>query len=458
MSIFFDTIVAISTSIGSGGIGIVRISGSDSLSILKKIFKTSKKVENIKSHTINYGHIHYGGNVIDEVLVSVMLAPKTYTCEDVVEINCHGGIKSINLVLEAVIASGARLATPGEFTKRAFLNGRIDLTQAESVIDIINSKNNVSHKIAVNMLTGKLSNSIKEIRERIITMIANIEASIDYPEHDMEDININVISNVTKEIIMLLEKILDNTNKGKILKDGIEIVILGRPNVGKSSLLNLIIEEERAIVTDIPGTTRDILKDYVNICGIPVKIIDTAGIRETDDKIEKIGVIKSREYAKSADLILMLIDGSIEISQVDIDILEYIKDKNKIIIVNKCDLQREVDVKILEKYTSIDKIVYMSTKKAEGISDLYKKIKYLYLNQDIDINQEMIIGNLRHKEALINAVKSLREALITIDNGLTEDFVSIDLQNAYKHLGNIIGEEVSEDVIDTIFSKFCLGK
>lgn len=453
-----DTIAAISTPIGNGGIGIIRISGKLALNIVKKIFKTNKKIQEIKTHTLNYGYITYNNTIIDEVLVSIMLAPKTYTCEDIVEINCHGGIKNINLVLEAVLATGARLATPGEFTKRAFLNGRIDLTQAESVIDIINSKNNLAHKIAINMLTGNLSKTIKEIREKIILMIAAIEASIDYPEHDMEDINIKDIMKSTKEIIYELENIINNTEKGKILKDGLETVILGRPNVGKSSLLNLIIEEERAIVTDIPGTTRDVLKEYVNINNMPIKIIDTAGIRNTEDEIEKIGVEKSKIYAKNADLILFIIDGSKQLNKEDITILESIKNKNKIIIINKSDLEIKLDIKIISKYVDKENILFMSIKNNIGILELYEKIKNIYFKDGIDINSEILVGNMRHKESLFTTVTSLNSVIKTIDNGLTEDFISIDLQNAYKALGSIIGEEVSEDIIDTIFSQFCLGK
>lgn len=453
-----DTIAAISTPIGNGGIGIIRISGSLAIDILIKIFKTSKKIEEIQTHTVNYGYISYNNNIIDEVLVNIMLAPKTYTCENVVEINCHGGIKSINLVLEAVLASGARLATPGEFTKRAFLNGRIDLTQAESVIDIINSKNNSAHKMAINMLTGNLSKSVKEIRESIILMIATIEASIDYPEHDMEYINIQDIRKNTTQIIKKLENILENTDKGKILKEGLETVILGRPNVGKSSLLNLILEEDRAIVTDIPGTTRDVLQEYVNINNIPIKIIDTAGIRSTEDEIEKIGVEKSKEYAKNADLIVMLIDGSKELTTEDIEILESIEHKNKIVIINKSDLETKVDINKLDKYITKENIIFMSTKNKLGIEDLYEKIKNLYFKDGIDLNNEIVVGNMRHKESLLNALTSLKSVIETIENGLTEDFISIDLQNAYKALGGIIGEEVSEDIIDTIFSQFCLGK
>ena len=453
-----DTIVAISTAVGAGGIGIIRMSGELALSILKKVFRTNKDIDEIKSHTINYGHIYYKENILDEVLVSVMLAPKTYTCEDVVEINCHGGVKSMNLILEALILSGARLAEPGEFTKRAFLNGRIDLTQAESVIDIINSKTDIAHKMAVDMLTGSLSKTVREIRENIVIMIASIEASIDYPEHDMEDINIKNIKANTIDIINSIETILENADKGNLLKEGIQTVILGKPNVGKSSLLNLILKQERAIVTDIAGTTRDILQEHINICNIPIKIIDTAGIRDTDDEIEKIGVEKSRRYARSADLILMVMDGSKELSEEDIKILDDIKEKNKIILINKFDLQNKLDIEKLKEYTSLNNLIRISAKENTGIENLYDAIKALYFKEDVDIQKEILIANLRHKESLSEALNSLKTALDTVNKGLTEDFISIDLQNAYRYLGDIIGEEVSEDIIDTIFSKFCLGK
>lgn len=453
-----DTIAAISTPIGNGGIGIVRISGDNALNILDKIFKTNKNVFEIKSHTINYGHIKDDDQIIDEVLVSIMLAPKTYTCENIVEINCHGGIKSLNLVLDTVLKYGARLAEPGEFTKRAFLNGRIDLSQAEAVIDIINSKTELSHKIALKQLDGNLSSKIGELRDKVILMIATIEASIDYPEHDMEELNLKEVRSKSLELIKEIDLLIDGESKGKILKEGLETVILGRPNVGKSSLLNVILKEERAIVTDVEGTTRDILQEYVNIKGIPLKLIDTAGIRHTNDIVEKIGVEKSKKIAENSDLVLIILDNSKDLIEDDIDLLKKYNKDDSIIILNKIDLESKLDEATLFKYVDKEQIIRISTKEFLGLEDLYNKIKQMFFNGDLNISDEIIISKARHKESLINAKNSLENVIKTIDDGFTEDFISIDLQDSYKYLGEITGETLEEDIIDKIFSEFCLGK
>jgi len=455
-----DTIAAISTAQGKGGIGIVRISGRDTLNVIKKIFfpVSGKDVFKIKSHTINYGHIIVDDNIIDEVLVTIMKAPNSYTREDIAEINCHGGIKAVNSVLFAAVKNGARVAEPGEFTKRAFLNGRIDLTQAEAVIDIINAKTELSHKAAVNRLEGRLSKKVKELRNDIITMLANIEAAIDYPEHDDETMTYDTIKKGCYNVMDKIKKLLKTADTGKIIKEGIKTVIIGTPNVGKSSLLNVLVDEERAIVTDIPGTTRDILQEYIDVNGIPLNIIDTAGIRNTEDVIEKIGVEKSKKYADEADLIFMMIDGSRPLSKDDIEILEFIKNKKVILIINKVDLPQKTDYNKICSFIGEKNIIKVSIKEDIGIDTLFDNIKKLFFEGNIDFNDEIIISNQRNKASLFNALKSIENVIETVDNSMPEDFISMDLIEAYKYLGQIVGESVEEDIIDKIFSEFCLGK
>lgn len=456
-----DTIAAISTPIGSGGIGIVRISGNEAFEVISRIFepKNGKKTDEIKSHTINYGIIKNKNNeIIDEVLVSIMKAPNTYTKENVAEINCHGGIKAVNRVLSAVLENGARMAEPGEFTKRAFLNGRIDLSQAEAVIDIINAKTELSHKSAVERLEGRLSKKIKKFRNEILTMTAHIEAAIDYPEHDDETMTYEIIKDKSLNLLKEINILLKSADTGKIIKEGINTVILGKPNVGKSSLLNSIIEEERAIVTDIPGTTRDALQEYININGIALNIIDTAGIRHTDDVIEKMGVEKSKELAKNADLIFFVLDGSKNIDKDDFEILDFVKNKRLIIIVNKIDLENNIDFDKLFEYADKEFIIEMSVKEDLGFDKLFDIIEKLFMSGKININEEALITNERNKASVYNAVKSLENVVETVENMMPEDFISMDLIEAYKFLGEITGESLEEDVIDKIFSEFCLGK
>jgi len=456
---FSDTIAAISTPIGNGGIGIVRLSGGDSVSILKKIFVGKKSFDNIKSHTINYGVVMdvKKNIVIDEVLVSVMFAPNTYTREDVIEINCHGGVVSVRKILQAVLDNGARLAEQGEFTKRAFLNGRIDLAEAEAVIDIINAKTDLSQEYGIKQLEGKLSSKVNDLRDEIIAMIANIEASIDYPEHEMERLNIETISANSKKIIEEIKKLIKSADTGKVIKNGVDTVILGKPNVGKSSLLNSLMHEERAIVTNIPGTTRDVLTETISIDGIPINLIDTAGIRETSDEIEKIGVLKSKEYATRADLILFVFDSNEDISDEEIKLLKEMEDKKIIVIINKIDLESKIN---LEKINFIDEknILKLSVKDNIGINALFDTIKNMFFDNEIKLSNDVIVTSVRHKNSLNNAQKSLESVLNTIEMGLTEDFVSIDLQETYGSLGEITGETLEEDIIDRIFSDFCLGK
>ena len=455
-----DIIAAISTPIGAGGIGIVRISGNGAIKLCDKFFKSKNDVKLIdkKSHTLTYGYIVDNDNIIDEVLVSVMKAPNTYTKDDIVEINCHGGIIVTNKVLEIVLKNGARLSEPGEFTKRAFLNGRIDLTQAEAVIDVINSKTDLSRQVAVNQLGGSLKNKVSKIRDGLITMVATLEAAIDYPEHELDESTYDDMYNKCQSMKDSIENLLNSSNKGKIIREGIQTVILGKPNVGKSSLLNRFLNEERAIVTDIPGTTRDTVEEYINIEGVPVKIIDTAGIRNTDDTVEKMGVEKSKDFAKKADLILMLLDGSRDLDEDDIEILDLIKDKKAIVLINKLDLQQKINIEEVKKYISEENIIFISVKDDSGIDELVKRLKDMFFEGEININDEVLVGNVRHRNSLFNASEALKKVMETISLSMPEDFISMDLQEVNKYLGEITGDSVDEEIIDRIFSQFCLGK
>ena len=459
---FDNTIAAISTPVGAGGIAIVRMSGKASISILEKVFKPfgGKKVADLKSHTVTYGHIVDDEKIIDEVLVIFMKGPKSYTREDVVEINCHGGIKVVKSVLNTLIKYGADMAMPGEFTKRAFLNGRIDLSQAEAVIDLINAKTELSERASINRLEGRLSQRVKDIREEILTVTAHIEANIDYPEHEDETMTYKMVTEKTGEAIKKVSHLIDTADIGKIIKEGIKTVIIGKPNVGKSSLMNCLIDEDRAIVTDIPGTTRDILEEHINIKGVPLNIIDTAGIRDTDDVIEKIGVEKSLEYAKIADFIFLVLDGSKDLTDEDTEIFEFIKENSKkaVVLINKSDLEQNIDKNRIFEYIDKECVLTVSVKNNYGIDELFEKIKDLFFNGEIDVDDEAIVSNERNKASLIKAKKSLENVLDTIDNKMPEDFLSMDLMQAYAYLGEIIGETVDEDVIDKIFSEFCLGK
>ncbi|MDO4300531.1 MAG: tRNA uridine-5-carboxymethylaminomethyl(34) synthesis GTPase MnmE [Clostridia bacterium] len=451
-----DTIAAISTATGNGGIGIVRLSGSEAVEICDKIFVSpkGKKLSQQKSHTIHFGNIVYEGKIIDEVLVSVMRAPNTYTREDVVEINTHGGYRAVTAVLNTVIKSGARMAEPGEFTKRAFLNGRIDLTQAEAVIDIINAKTDASREAAMLRLEGRLSKEIRNVREDILMMLAHIEAGIDYPEHDDEAMTYNLIADNTKKALKAVDRLISSADTGKIYKEGIKTVILGRPNVGKSSLLNAMLEEDRAIVTDIPGTTRDSLEEMLNVNGIPLNIIDTAGIRNTDDVIEQIGVEKSKSLAEQADLILLMFDGSRELSSEDRELIDLVKNKKTITLINKLDLEQKIDIEALNELEPVN----ISVKSDMGINDIYERIKEMFSFGDININNEVLISGERNKESLFKAKRYLENVMETVENRMPEDFITMDLTEAYAALGEITGEALEEDIIDKIFSEFCLGK
>lgn len=451
-----DTIAAISTAPGIGGIGIIRMSGEDCFKVLEKIFKP-KTNSDIKGYTIKYGNIvNATGEIVDEVLVSYFKAPKSYTTENMCEINSHGGLVIINKILELCLANGAELAEAGEFTKRAFLNGRIDLSQAEAVIDIINAKTDKEAKVSLKQLEGNLSTEIAEIRRIIISLLADIEATIDYPEYDIEEVTNKRILESLLEVekkIDIMERSFEN---GKIIRDGIKTAIIGRPNAGKSSLLNVILKEERAIVTDIEGTTRDTIEEYIQIDGIPLKIIDTAGIRNANNEVEQIGVKKAIEIAKTSDIVIAIFDISKELTNEDEEILKLVKEKNAIIVLNKIDLEERVDINKLEALGK--PIVKISTKEKEGIDDLYNQISEIYKLKEIANNGELIVSNNRHKKLIKNTKQNLDIAKQTILDKMPIDIISGNLKEIIEELGKITGETVTEDVINEIFSKFCLGK
>ncbi len=459
-----ETIAAISTATGNGGIGIIRMSGKNCFEILEKIFRTSKNnklnIEKIKGYTIQYGYIinNETNEIIDEVLVSFFKNPKSYTRENMCEINSHGGMVVEKRILEQCLKNGAILAEPGEFTKRAFLNGRIDLSQAESIIDIINSKTEKEAKASINQLQGYLSENISSIRHELLDIMADIEASIDYPEYDIEEVTNKKAMTLLENVKNELEQLRESFNTGKILKDGIKTAIIGRPNAGKSSLLNTILKEERAIVSDIEGTTRDTIEEFVTIKGIPLKLVDTAGIRNTQDKIEGIGVEKALKVADDADLILAIFDNTKELNEEDIKILDLIKNKNSIILLNKIDLENSK----LEKEVRISNlgkdIVKISAKNRDGIEELYKEIEKMFNIKEIDIDNGKLITNIRHKNQIECGIKSIIEAINAINLSLPIDIISIYIKQTLEDLGKITGENVTEDIISEIFSKFCLGK
>jgi tRNA modification GTPase len=458
-----QTIAAISTAMADGGIGIIRISGSDAISIADKIFKPAKKknMNEVDSHTAHYGFIYDENQKVDECICLVMKAPNTYTKEDVVEINCHGGVTVMRKVLETVIKHGARPAEPGEFTKRAFLNGRIDLSQAEAVMDVISSKNEFALQSSLKQLEGSLKNKIDELRKIIIHNIAAIESALDDPEHMSIDGYGEQLLVDVKHLKAEIKQLIDSADDGKVLKEGIKTAIIGKPNVGKSSLLNLLVGEERAIVTDIAGTTRDTLEESINIQGIPLNIIDTAGIRDTEDIVEKIGVDKAKNNIDSADLILYVVDMSRELDQNDENIIEMIQNKKVIILLNKSDLENKIDRENIKNrfyQNEYCKFVEISAKTKDGMTDFYEALKDMFFEGDLTFNNEIYITNMRHKNSLIEAEKSLDMVEQSILDDMPEDFFSIDLMNAYEALGYIIGESLGEDLVNEIFSEFCMGK
>ena len=454
-----DTIAAIATAMSSSGIGIIRISGDEAVGIVDRIFsmKNGKKLSDMPTHTIHYGHIKDEDEVIDEVMVVLMRAPKSYTKEDTVEIDCHGGVYVMKRVLETVIKYGARPAEPGEFTKRAFLNGRIDLAQAESVIDIIHAKNEFALKSSERQLSGSLSSAVKTVREKLLHEIAFIESALDDPEHISLDGYPKTLQGIVEEAGKEIRKLLANSDNGKILKEGISTVIIGKPNAGKSSLLNTLVGEERAIVTDIAGTTRDVLEEQINLNGIILNVIDTAGIRKTDDVVEKIGVDRAKKYLNDADLAIYVVDTSTQLDENDFEIMELLKDRKAIILLNKSDLAPVTDRESIRKHLD-KKMIAISAKEQTGIGELEETIREMFFTGEVTFNDEVYITNIRHKTALQEAMNSLNLVVQSIMDGMPEDFYSIDLMNAYEELGSIIGEAVEDDLVNEIFSKFCLGK
>ncbi len=457
-----DTIAAIATAMSNSGIGIIRISGKEAINIVSNIYvnkNNNRVLNNYKTNTIHYGYIIEKDEIIDEVMVSVMKSPNSFTTEDTVEINCHGGTLVMNQILELVIKNGARLAQPGEFTKRAFLNGRIDLSEAEAVMDVISSENEIALKNSVKQLKGSVYNKITKLRNEIIFEIAFIESALDDPEHINLDNYPEKLNLKVKNLISDINKLLLTAENGKIIKEGVNTVIVGKPNAGKSSLLNILVGEEKAIVTDIAGTTRDVIEENIKLNGINLHVTDTAGIRAAEDVIEKIGVERTKKYIKEADLIIYVVDSSVPLDENDIDIIKLIENKKCIILFNKSDLESKVTIEELKD--RVDEniiIVKTSTKKNTGIEDFENAVKKLFINGEIDFNSEIMITNLRHKEALQESLNSLIQVIKSIDNNMPEDFYSIDLMSAYKSLGKIIGEEVEDDLVNEIFSRFCMGK
>lgn len=455
-----DTIAAIATAMSNSGIGIVRISGSEAFTIIDKIYRSkkgNKKLSKAQTHTIHYGLIQDGDEVIDEVMVLLMRGPRSFTAEDTVEIDCHGGVLVTRKVLETVLRHGARPADPGEFTKRAFLNGRLDLSQAEAVIDVINAKNEYALQSSVSQLRGSVSEKIKELRERIIYQIAFIESALDDPEHISLDGYPEELSELVTGMIEDVKKLLSSAEDGRVMAEGIKTVILGKPNAGKSSLMNVLVGEERAIVTEIAGTTRDTLEEHIRLQGISLNVVDTAGIRQTDDVVENIGVKKAKHAAIDADLILYVVDASCPLDDNDEEIIELIRNRNGLVLLNKTDLKAQVDAALLEQLTK-KTVIPISVKENVGLDQFEQKVKEMFYSGKIDFNDEVYITNARHKAALEHALESLKLVKQSIEDQMAEDFYSIDLMNAYEELGFIIGESLEDDLVDQIFSKFCMGK
>lgn len=457
-----DTIAAISTAVGGSGIGIIRISGSEAISVVDRIYHSrdnKKKIADQQSHTIHYGFIYDKDQMIDEVLVMLMRAPRSFTAEDTVEINCHGGVYAMKRVLDTVIKYGARPAEPGEFTKRAFLNGRIDLSQAEAVIDVIQSKNEYALQSSLSQLKGTVLSKIKQLRERILYQMAFIESALDDPEHISLDGYPETLKKETEQILCEVKRLIASADNGRLIKEGIQTVILGKPNAGKSSLLNTLVGEERAIVTDIAGTTRDVLEETITLNGITLNIFDTAGIREAKDTVEKIGVGKAKEKAEAADLIIYVVDSSTRPDENDRKIIRVLKGKKAVILLNKSDLEPQTTVEMIKKMTGGEyPVISISAKENTGIDALEKQIKKMFYHGEISFNDEIYITNARQKASLTNASESLQKVLESILLGMPEDFYSIDLMDAYEALGSITGEKIGEDLVNEIFGRFCMGK
>ncbi|HDJ7117447.1 TPA: tRNA uridine-5-carboxymethylaminomethyl(34) synthesis GTPase MnmE [Staphylococcus aureus] len=456
-----DTITSISTPMGEGAIGIVRLSGPQAVEIADKLYKGKHLLNDVPSHTINYGHIidPESKEVVEEVMVSVLRAPKTFTREDIIEINCHGGILTINRLLELTMTYGARMAEPGEFTKRAFLNGRIDLSQAEAVMDFIRSKTDRASKVAMNQIEGRLSDLIKKQRQSILEILAQVEVNIDYPEYDdVEDATTEFLLEQSKEIKQEINRLLDTGAQGKIMREGLSTVIVGKPNVGKSSMLNNLIQDNKAIVTEVAGTTRDVLEEYVNVRGVPLRLVDTAGIRETEDIVEKIGVERSRKALSQADLILFVLNNNEALTQEDYTLYEVVKNEDVIVIVNKMDLEQNIDINEVKDMIGDTPLIQTSMLKEEGIDELEIQIRDLFFGGEVQ-NQDMTyVSNSRHISLLKQARQTIQDAIDAAESGVPMDMVQIDLTRTWEILGEIIGETASDELIDQLFSQFCLGK
>lgn len=456
-----DTITSISTPMGEGAIGIVRLSGPQAVEIADKLYKGKHLLNDVPSHTINYGHIidPESKEVVEEVMVSVLRAPKTFTREDIIEINCHGGILTINRVLELTMTYGARMAEPGEFTKRAFLNGRIDLSQAEAVMDFIRSKTDRASKVAMNQIEGRLSDLIKKQRQSILEILAQVEVNIDYPEYDdVEDATTEFLLEQSKEIKQEINRLLDTGAQGKIMREGLSTVIVGKPNVGKSSMLNNLIQDNKAIVTEVAGTTRDVLEEYANVRGVPLRLVDTAGIRETEDIVEKIGVERSRKALSQADLILFVLNNNEALTQEDYTLYEVVKNEDVIVIVNKMDLEQNIDINEVKDMIGDTPLIQTSMLKQEGIDELEIQIRDLFFGGEVQ-NQDMTyVSNSRHISLLKQARQTIQDAIDAAESGVPMDMVQIDLTRTWEILGEIIGETASDELIDQLFSQFCLGK
>ena len=455
-----DTIAAITTGISNAGVGIIRISGDRACEITDRVFQAEnkkKKASNMKSNTAAFGKIYDGDDLIDESILLVMKAPHTYTCEDVCELQCHGGIVVLRKILDLVLRNGARAAEPGEFTKRAFLGGRIDMSQAESVMSLINAKNDFAVRTSVDQLQGRLKNTIVNMREKILYNVAFIESALDDPEHYSLDGFPDKLRMIIDDILIQVERLINTFDNGKILSEGINTVIVGKPNAGKSSLLNMFVGEDRAIVTDMAGTTRDTLSEIVNVRGITLNIIDTAGIRETDDLVEKIGVDKAIKSVDKADLVLYVVDGSVELDENDQRIIEKIRDKNVIVIINKSDLEIKIERDAICRYIDAE-VIQLSAMTGDGSEELYDMLNKMFFEGSLSYNDQLYITNARHKNELVCTKNALEKVIESIDMGMEEDFFSIDMMDAYEHLGLIIGETARDDLADKIFKDFCMGK
>lgn len=456
-----DTITSISTPMGEGAIGIVRLSGRDAIKVADKLYKGKHALKDVDTHTIHYGHIIDPAtqDVVEEVMVSVLRAPRTFTREDIVEINCHGGILTINRVLELTMTHGARLAEPGEYTKRAFLNGRIDLSQAEAVMDFIRSKTDRASKVAMNQIEGRLSDMIKRQRQSILEVLAQVEVNIDYPEYDdVEDATTDFLLERAQEIQSQIQQLLNTGVQGKIMREGLSTVIVGKPNVGKSSMLNNLIQDNKAIVTEVAGTTRDVLEEYVNVRGVPLRLVDTAGIRETEDIVERIGVERSRKALSEADLILFVLNYNEPLTEEDRQLYEVIKHEDAIVIVNKTDLERRLNIDEVKEMVGTMPVIETSMLKQEGIDELELQIRDLFFDGDIQSQDMTYVSNSRHISLLKQAQQAIQDAIDAAEMGVPMDMIQIDLTRTWELLGEIIGESASEELIDQLFSQFCLGK